>query len=165
MSNDMVNHPAHYETNGIECIDAMIASQGAEAVRNYCVCNAFKYIWRHQHKGKSVEDIQKAIWYLNRYLNLYEQKDEPIDDNQKIKPADLDYLIESIKQGSYSLPWRVKGKWLNDHEGAIMYPNSANVYRPLYIIDFNKIDESGVIEAFINAMEDETDGITIVSQK
>lgn len=78
---DNVNHPAHYETNGIECIDAMVASQGAEAVRNYCVCNAFKYIWRHQHKGKSVEDIQKAIWYLNRYLNLCEGKDEPETDD------------------------------------------------------------------------------------
>ena len=160
MSNDMVNHPEHYETNGIECIDAMVASQGKEAVSNYCVCNAFKYIWRHQHKGKSLEDIQKAIWYLNRYLNLYDQKDEPKVDDQKDKPADLDYIIESIRTGSYSLPWHVKGKWLNDHEGAIMYPNSANVYRPLYIINFNKIDESGVIEAFLNAMEDETDGIT-----
>lgn len=160
MSNDMVNHPAHYETNGIECIDAMIASQGKESVKSYCVCNAFKYIWRHQHKGKSVEDIQKAIWYLNRYLNLYDQKDEPETD----KPADLDYIIESIEQEA-RLPWRVRGKWLNDHEGAIEYLSDNNTYQPLCIIDFDKIDEFSVIEAFASWKEWRTDGITMVSQK
>lgn len=161
MSNDPVNHPAHYETNGIECIDAMVASQGAEAVRNYCVCNAFKYIWRHQHKGKSDEDIQKAIWYLNRYLNLYEQKDEPETDDQKDKPADLDYIIESVKQGGY-LPRCVKGAWLNDHEGAIEELSSDNTYQPLCIIDFDKIDESSVINAFLRGEPRETDGIMLI---
>ena len=71
---DNVNHPSHYETNGIECIDAMVASQGAECVMNYCLCNAFKYIWRCQHKGKSVEDIQKAVWYLNKWQELAEKE-------------------------------------------------------------------------------------------
>ena len=164
MSSDMVNHPVHYETNGIECIDAMVASQGAEAVRNYCVCNAFKYIWRHQHKGKSVEDIQKAVWYLNRYLNLCEQKGELKTTKQTLKPADLDYIIESIKQGGY-LPWDARGVWLNDHEGAIEYLDSKNTYQPLCIIDFDKIDELGVLEAFLNGEVFETDGITVVSQK
>lgn len=164
MSNDMVNHPAHYETNGIECIDAMVASQGAEAVRNYCVCNAFKYIWRHQHKGKSDEDIQKAIWYLNRYLNLYEGTDEPKPNDQKLKPADLDYLIESLRQDE-CLPEISRGVWLNDHEGAIEYLSGNNTYQPLYIIDFDTIDEPSVIEAFVCRKTRETDGITIVSQK
>lgn len=158
---DNVNHPAHYETNGIECIDAMVASQGAETVRNYCVCNAFKYIWRHQHKGKSVEDIQKAIWYLNRYLNLCEQKDEPKADDRKLKPADLDYLIESIRHGAY-LPETSRGVWLNDHEGAIEHMISKDTYRPLCIIDFDKIDESSVIEAFLKGEPRKTDGITLV---
>ena len=71
---DNVNHPSHYETNGIECIDAMVASQGAECVMNYCLCNAFKYIWRCQHKGKRVEDIQKAVWYLNKWQELAEKE-------------------------------------------------------------------------------------------
>ena len=136
MSNDPVNHPEHYETNGIECIDAMIASQGKEVVSNYCVCNAFKYIWRHQHKGKSVEDIQKAVWYLNRYLNLCEQKDEPKTTEKKVKSADLDYIIESIKrspyfQGDTRWAWLM---WLNDHDGAIEHLSDR---WPLYIIDFD----------------------------
>lgn len=73
-AHDNVNHPAHYETNGIECIDAMVASQGAECVMNYCLCNAFKYIWRCQHKGKRIEDIQKAVWYLNKWQELAEKE-------------------------------------------------------------------------------------------
>lgn len=73
-AHDNVNHPSHYETNGIECIDAMVASQGAECVMDYCLCNAFKYIWRCQHKGKRVEDIQKAVWYLNKWQELAEKE-------------------------------------------------------------------------------------------
>ena len=66
---DNVNHPSHYETNGIECIDAMTAAQGMDAVQDFCICNAFKYVWRHKHKN-GAEDIKKAVWYLNKWLEL-----------------------------------------------------------------------------------------------
>lgn len=70
---DQVNHPSHYQSYNkelnIECIDAMRAAFGDEAVTNFCICNAFKYVWRHQSKnGKT--DISKAVWYLNKYLEL-----------------------------------------------------------------------------------------------
>ena len=70
MNVDMVNHPPHYETNGIECIDAMQASQGDEAVRDFCICNAFKYIWRCSYKGTFVQDLEKAVWYLNKAIKI-----------------------------------------------------------------------------------------------
>ena len=70
---DMVNHPPHYETNGIECIDAIIASQGEEAAAHFCICNAFKYIWRNSHKNDAIEDMKKAIWYLNKAIELKEK--------------------------------------------------------------------------------------------
>ena len=66
---DNINHPAHYETKGIECIQAMEITQGTDAVMAFCLCNAFKYLWRHDRKG-SAEDIKKAIWYLNKYVEL-----------------------------------------------------------------------------------------------
>ncbi len=66
---DSVNHPSHYETNGIECIDAMKASQGVDAVQDFCICNAFKYIWRHRRKN-GAEDIKKAVWYLTKWLEF-----------------------------------------------------------------------------------------------
>lgn len=66
---DMVSHPPHYTNGSIECIDAMKAAFGDETVANFCICNAFKYIWRHMLKNGRV-DIDKAIWYLNKYKEL-----------------------------------------------------------------------------------------------
>lgn len=67
---DNVNHPAHYEAStSIECIEAMIAMFGKQAVYNFCVTNAFKYIWRHKNKN-GLEDLDKAQWYLDKANNL-----------------------------------------------------------------------------------------------
>lgn len=66
---DMVNHPRHYTAGGIECIDAIEASMTPEAFKGYCKGNAMKYIWRYEKKG-SVESLQKAIWYLNKLIEV-----------------------------------------------------------------------------------------------
>ena len=42
MCEDNVEHPSHYTGGSIECIDAMAETQGVEAVKNFCICNAFK---------------------------------------------------------------------------------------------------------------------------
>ena len=73
---DPVNRPAHYTSGGIECIDAMQAAFGVEAVKDFCLCNAFKYLWRHRNKN-GVEDLKKACWYLNRLITeMEEQKND-----------------------------------------------------------------------------------------
>lgn len=59
---EKVNHPSHYN-QGIEAID-IIESWGL----NFSLGNAIKYILRAPHKGNQVEDLEKAIWYLNREL-------------------------------------------------------------------------------------------------
>ncbi len=66
---DNVDHPSHYETGKFECIDVMKETQGAEAVKHFCLCNAFKYLYRHNNKN-GVEDIRKARWYIDKYLEL-----------------------------------------------------------------------------------------------
>lgn len=66
---DMVNHPPHYEVGGIECIDVMQIIYGKEAVKNFCMCNAFKYLFRTNRKN-GAEDVDKAIWYLNKWKEL-----------------------------------------------------------------------------------------------
>ena len=66
---DSVNHPSHYETGKYECIDVMLETQGVDAVKDFCICNAFKYLYRHNNKNGS-EDISKAHWYLTKYLEL-----------------------------------------------------------------------------------------------
>ena len=66
---DNVNHPSHYETGKFECIDVMVETQGTEATQAFCVCNALKYLYRHKRKN-GLEDIKKAIWYLEKYLSF-----------------------------------------------------------------------------------------------
>jgi hypothetical protein len=58
---DNVNHPKHYtqHPSGVECI------QITEHM-NFCLGNATKYIWRAELKHDAIEDIDKAIWYLQR---------------------------------------------------------------------------------------------------
>lgn len=72
---DLVNHPSHYETGKYECIEVMQEAIGLEDVKGFCLCNAFKYIYRCCRKHKSpLEDVKKAIWYLNKFVELEEQK-------------------------------------------------------------------------------------------
>lgn len=66
---DNVNHPNHYADGKYECFDVMLEIFGVPSVRSFCLLNAFKYLWRHRKKN-GVEDIKKAIWYLNRYVQL-----------------------------------------------------------------------------------------------
>lgn len=68
-SGSTVDHPDHYNQGDIECIDAMIAAYGEEAVASFCLINAFKYVWRAEHKNGK-EDVEKAIWYLQKRLEL-----------------------------------------------------------------------------------------------
>lgn len=79
---DMVNHPDHYTSGSIECIDGMLAAFGREYVMHYCLLNAFKYIWRCEYKGSRIQDIQKAIWYLNKWQDLAEE--EVMDDDATV---------------------------------------------------------------------------------
>lgn len=62
---DMVNHPDHYEAGSLEVID-IIEEFGLDFHRG----NAVKYILRAGRKTDDfVEDLEKAIWYLNRFLD------------------------------------------------------------------------------------------------
>ena len=53
---DPVNHPSHYETGKFECIDVMVETMGIEATMEFCVCNAFKYLYRHKRKN-GIQDL------------------------------------------------------------------------------------------------------------
>ena len=68
-SKDNIN-PDHYKSStSLECIEAMEVIFGSEALVNFCLCNAWKYIWRWKNKNGS-EDLKKAEWYVNKALNL-----------------------------------------------------------------------------------------------
>ncbi len=61
--NDNVNHPRHYtkHPSGVECI------QITEHM-SFNLGNAMKYIWRADLKGNQIEDLEKALWYINREI-------------------------------------------------------------------------------------------------
>lgn len=60
---DLINHPPHYKGDRFECIQVI------EAYRlGYHLGNAFKYLVRHERKGTPRQDLEKALWYLERFL-------------------------------------------------------------------------------------------------
>lgn len=65
---DNVNHPNHYQGKN-ECIDVMVAMFGLEAVKHFCMCNAYKYRFRADKKNGE-EDIKKAEWYESKLIEL-----------------------------------------------------------------------------------------------
>lgn len=70
MMADNVNHPIHYEGNGIECKDAIRSALGDDLyVDGFCRGNALKYIWRYPRKN-GLDDVRKAAFYLNEILEV-----------------------------------------------------------------------------------------------
>lgn len=63
---DYVNHPPHYKTDSIECIDAIRAALGLDGFVSHCRGTAIKYAWRAGKKGATAEDLRKGAWYLNK---------------------------------------------------------------------------------------------------
>lgn len=71
---DNVNHPAHYTSGNIECIDALAAAtSGLVGIEAVCTANAVKYLWRWKYKN-GAEDLKKAQWYINRLLKEIERE-------------------------------------------------------------------------------------------
>lgn len=68
-----VEHPSHYACDKYECIEVMLEVFGADAIKDFCLCNAFKYLWRCKKKhDNAVTDIKKARFYLDKYIELQE---------------------------------------------------------------------------------------------
>ena len=73
MAEDNVNHPKHYisHPSGVECIEIV-------QHHDFCIGNAIKYLWRAGlktevgmvDKDKHIEDLKKAIWYINREIQM-----------------------------------------------------------------------------------------------
>lgn len=67
MKKESINHPNHYNTGRFEVIDVI-----EDWNLNFHAGNVIKYVARHQHKGKPLEDLKKAKWYLERLIQLHE---------------------------------------------------------------------------------------------
>ena len=69
MSGDLVNHPDHYNVGKIEVIDAI-----EEWGLGFHAGNVIKYVARYKQKGKPLEDLRKARWYLDRLIALLDKR-------------------------------------------------------------------------------------------
>lgn len=74
-ANDVVNKPQHYTYGSVDCIDYL---DGIGLGQDFCAASVIKYVTRYKMKGKPVEDLEKAAWYVN-------------------------HLLEKIKEGVYSV--------------------------------------------------------------
>ena len=71
---DMVYSPPHYNAHGIEAIDAIRAATG-EGFEFHLQGTAMKYLWRYRYKGKPLEDLMKARWYLDKLIHECSKRD------------------------------------------------------------------------------------------
>ena len=65
---EMINHPSHYNM-GIEAIDYIESHD-----MNFNIGNVIKYTTRAKHKNNELEDLKKALWYLQREIANLENK-------------------------------------------------------------------------------------------
>ena len=79
-----VEHPSHYTSGGIECIDAMKAMlAGYEQAKiatkfywHFLSGQVLKYLWRWPLKECPLQDLKKARWYLDRLIDDIAKQDE-----------------------------------------------------------------------------------------
>lgn len=63
-----IDHPKHYNTGDFEVID-IIEDSGL----GFHLGNVVKYVLRCNHKDNKIEDLKKAMWYLERYIKIHEE--------------------------------------------------------------------------------------------
>jgi len=80
---DQVNHPKHYNSGKIEVIE-FLEDQKLEPHEWNCV----KYVCRAKHKGKRIEDLEKAIWYLRRKIEILKAEEEK---REPVRPNDMSH--------------------------------------------------------------------------
>ena len=67
---EMVHDPPHYTSGEVETMDAIDAALGPLRFEGYCIGQCLKYLWRYRRKGRPLQDLQKAQWYLDRALSI-----------------------------------------------------------------------------------------------
>ena len=78
---DLVNHPPHYNKGGMEVIEVIELVTGGKRTGDqgfvgYLLGNILKYLLRFEHKGKPIEDLKKARWYLDKLISVVSDKED-----------------------------------------------------------------------------------------
>lgn len=99
---DMVNHPEHYQSGNIECIDAIAdAISELKGIEAFDTGNCIKYLWRWRKKN-GVEDLKKTRWYLCDLIHRLDENDEiaKIVLSKNPPPSKDAYKIETDEDGN-----------------------------------------------------------------
>lgn len=71
---DVVNHPPHYKSGGLEVFDVLRAFG---LLKSFTLGNVVKYVLRAGRKGDALEDLKKARWYLDEEIKEREDANKP----------------------------------------------------------------------------------------
>ena len=118
MRNDNVNHPSHYTSGPFECIELT-------ADTSFCLGNAIKYLWRYHSKGRPVEDLEKARWYLCHV----------IDHDEKIAWTRQQHAILDTLANDPAIPDAEAHTWAKLRQG---FPYSALACLDRLIANFGR---------------------------
>lgn len=88
MIDDQVNSPKHY-MGPFECIEL-------SSKYSFCAGNAIKYVWRHLQKGKPVQDLEKAKWYIDRLTANQEALHTVVVSSDFDQSNDVDRLLDIL---------------------------------------------------------------------
>ena len=105
---EQVNHPSHYNKGSVECIDI---------IENwpFNIASAVKYLWRYMDKGNPVQDLNKAVWYLQREIYNLNTKGGYFVYNSHDEKYDITKLMSHIK--SLHIRDAISQVWGNDFKG------------------------------------------------
>jgi len=110
---DNVNYPPHYRTHpsGVECIEIT-------EHMNFCLGNAVKYIWRAGLKKDAVEDLNKAVWYINREIKKLEKTEE--ERSRELIRYQYTESDNPLESAGWGIPY--------NKEGSLRYPEYSIQY-------------------------------------
>lgn len=92
---EQVNHPSHYNQGviSIETIEIIDLLTDRAA---FDLGNAIKYICRAPHKGTTIVDLEKALWYIDDYI-IHASSSKPTSTLTKFEKNQLLKLVQSMK--------------------------------------------------------------------
>ena len=85
---DSVHHPKHYTSDdcGVEAIEVT-------SLLPACISNAVKYVWRCGKKDEDLQELKKALWYINYSID----NDLPSFVNELSDSLEFQSLVEKVK--------------------------------------------------------------------
>ncbi len=115
---DPVDHPNHYTNGNIETIDYIQDTLTSDEFRGYIKGNVLKYVSRERYKG-GLEDIRKAIWYLNRYVESVEKTNDIASIADALTPLSTKPIVPDGMDAQNQLRQRTLSERLNNENMTI----------------------------------------------